>query len=115
MAFGMTASERSFRNLTLSYRGSERQPPNVLQLALRFSRVMELDDGSHPPGTSTEERLMAVVHQFHDSEGLSQRHRMDEDKLRSVYNLIAGSSNVFGTYIHSPCHFPFSFEWKVFV
>ena len=105
MAFGMTASERSFRNLTLSYRGSERQPPNVLQL----------DEGSHPPGTSTEERLMAVVHQFHDSEGLSQRHRMDEDKLRSVYNLIAGSSNVFGTYIHSPCHFPFSFEWKVFV
>ncbi|CAK9104214.1 Uncharacterized protein SCF082_LOCUS48644 [Durusdinium trenchii] len=70
-----------------------RQPPNVLQLALRFSRVMELDEGSHPPGTSTEERLMAVVHQFHDSEGLSQRHRMDEDKLRSVYNLIAGSSN----------------------
>ena len=91
MSFNMDASSRSYRNLTLSYRGSERQSPNCLQLALRFSRIMEAKAAEHPPGTSTVDRLNAVIAEFHNSPGLSAKHRLDEDKQRSVFNVLAGT------------------------
>eukprot|EP00435_Cladocopium_sp_Y103_P029455 s2934_g7.t1 len=83
----------SYRNLQLSYQGSERQAPNNLQLALRFSRVIEVHhlDGTHPAHWSAEERLRDVVSKFHVSAGLTARHRIDDDKFRSLLNLIQGS------------------------
>ncbi|CAK9109356.1 unnamed protein product [Durusdinium trenchii] len=45
-----------------------------IDLGREFSRVMELDEGSHPPGTSTEERLMAVVHQLRMSSDVFDAH-----------------------------------------
>ncbi len=95
--FGVDPSWQNFRNLTLSYRGSERQAPNTLQLALRFSKVMELRsaDGSHGPNMSTEDRLREVVSSFNQTAGLQAKHRMDEDRYKAVYNIIAGSCEVF--------------------
>ncbi|CAK9060296.1 unnamed protein product [Durusdinium trenchii] len=94
ITFDMDTTSRSFRNLALSYRGSERQAPNTLQLALRFSRIMEIREaeGCHPPGTTTEERLRAVTADFNDSPGLQSKHQLDEDKIRSIYNIIAGTT-----------------------
>ena len=84
---------RTFRNLSLSYRGSERQPPNNLQLALRFSRAIELhqESGKHPQGWCLEERLAAVVTDFHDCSGLTAKHRIDPDRQKSIFNLISGT------------------------
>ena len=85
---------RAFRNLALSYRGSERQPPNNLQLALRFSRAVEIKEQQreHPKEWGVEERLRDVVREFHVSSGLTQRHMIDEDKFKSIMNLIAGTT-----------------------
>ena len=93
MSFGMDMASRSFRNLTLSFRGSERQSPNCLQLALRFSRIMEqrAKEGAHLTTASTEERLRDVIYEFHHSPGLAAKHRLDDEKHRSVYNMIAGT------------------------
>ena len=93
MSFNMDMAARSFRNLTLSFRGSERQSPNCLQLALRFSRIMEqrAQDGLHLPSASTEERLRDVVNSFHSSHGLAAKHRLDDEKFRSVLNIISGT------------------------
>lgn len=83
----------SFRNMALSYRGSERQPPNNLQLALRFSKAMEIhqQDGTHPKGWNLDERLRSVVDAFHLSAGLTAKHRVDDEKYKAVYNLISGT------------------------
>lgn len=83
----------SFRNLQLSYQGSERQPPNNLQLALRFSRVIELKQstGEHPSQWSAEERLKDAVSTFHLTSGVTARHRIDPDKFKSLLNLIQGT------------------------
>jgi len=95
MNFGIDATNRSFRNLTLSYRGAERQQPNALQLALRFSRLMEIAEtnGSHAPSMSTEERLRAVIADWHNS-GVPAKHRLDEDKIRSIANIVMGTCEV---------------------
>lgn len=92
----MDAELRSFRNLTLSYRGSERQPPNALQLALRFSRLMELAEasGKHQPSMTTEDRLWACIADWHDSPGLLSKHKLDEDKIKSVANVVIGTCPV---------------------
>lgn len=90
----MDATKRSFRNLTLSFRGSERQPRNSLQLALRFSKIMELREqqGLVLPGATVEDRLAEVVRDFHQSPGLLAKHRLDEDKMKAVQNLISGTT-----------------------
>lgn len=92
MSFNMDLSTRSFRNLSLSYRGSERQAPNCLGLALRFSKIMQAKEAEFAPGTSTHERLAAVISEFHSTPGLTQKHKLDDDKQRTVYNMIAGTS-----------------------
>lgn len=95
MSFGLDLARRSYRNLSLSFRGSERQAPNLLQLALRFSRIMEqkANDGLHLPSATTEERLKDVLQEFHSSPGMTAKHRLDDEKCRSVLNLIAGTSS----------------------
>lgn len=95
MQFGLDLASRSFRNLTLSYRGSERQAPNCLGLALRFSRIMECRDaeGRHAPGSSTEERLKDIIMEFHQSPGLAAKHRLDEEKTRTVLHMICGTGS----------------------
>eukprot|EP00435_Cladocopium_sp_Y103_P054071 s74_g17.t1 len=82
MTFGMDVTQKSFQNLVVSYRGSERQPPNCLQLCLRFSRLMEVAEaeGRHQASMGTEDRLRAIVQDFHDTSGLATKHQLDEDK-----------------------------------
>lgn len=89
----MDFASRNYRNLTLSFRGAERQAPNCLQLALRFSRIMEQrsNEGLTLPSATTEEVLRQVVNDFHMSPGLSAKHRLDEEKQRSVLNMISGT------------------------
>lgn len=93
MSFDLDETARSFRNLTLSYRGAERQQPNSLQLALRFSKLMEVAEveGRHLPSMSTEERLRAVTTEFNESAGLAAKHRLDEDRFRCIVNIITGT------------------------
>ncbi len=96
MAVGNDPSSRSFRNLVLSYRGAERQAPNVLQLALKFSRLMEIaeQEGRHLPTMSTEDRLRAIISDFHDSPGLATKNQLDEDKIRAILNILVGTCPV---------------------
>lgn len=83
----------SYRNLTLSCQGSERQAPNNLQLALRFSRIIQIkqSSGEHPKEWGLEEGLRAVVSEYHMSPGLISKHRIDDDKFRSLMNIIGGT------------------------
>ena len=92
----MGATDRSFRNITLSFRGSERQAPSTLQLALRFSRVLEIyeHDGRHHADMTTEQRLQDVVTEFNQSSGLQAKHRIEGDRLGAVYNLLTGATDV---------------------
>lgn len=85
---------RSFLNLQLSYRGSERQAPSVLSLALTFSSVMKqkADSGSHDKSMNTEQRLASVVSEFHNMNGMLSRWHIDADKLRAIMNLLMGTS-----------------------
>ena len=93
MQFGMDPTERSFRNLVVSYRSAERQAPNCLQLALRFSRLMEVAEaeGRHSKTWTTEERLRSIISDFHGCQGLANKNHLDEDKTKSILNLISGS------------------------
>ena len=86
---------RTFRNLSLSYRASERQAPNNLQLALRFSRALEIhqQQGTHPSSWGLEERLKAVCKDFQENCGLTQKHRIDDDKFKGLVNLISGTTS----------------------
>ena len=86
---GMTKDEQSFRNLSLSFRGSERQPPSVLQMALRFSKVMERQAATMTG--NTESRLKKVIGLFNASKGLHVKHQIDSEKERTVLNLIVGT------------------------
>eukprot|EP00438_Fugacium_kawagutii_P031804 Skav203275 [mRNA] locus=scaffold324:69997:74020:- [translate_table: standard] len=89
IALGMGKDEQTFRNLSLSYRGSERQAPNVLQMALRFSKVMERQASTM--SGNTEGRLHKVIVQFNQSPGLHVKHQVDGDKERTILNLIIGT------------------------
>ena len=89
VAIGMNKDQQSFRNMSLSFRGAERQAPSVLQMALRFSQIMDRQ-GSATSG-NTETRLKKVIKQFNSSEGLHVRHQIDADKERSILNLIIGT------------------------
>ena len=92
----MGATDRSFRNISLSFRGSERQAPSVLQLALRFSRVLEQaeTDGRHHADMTTEQRLADVTAEFNQTPGLQAKHRIEDDRFKAVLNLLSGTSEV---------------------
>ena len=85
----MNKDEQSFRNISLSFHGSERQPPTVLQMALRFSKVMERQAAAMTG--NTESRLKKVVSQFNSTPGLHVKHQVDYDKERTILNLIIGT------------------------
>ena len=78
--------EQCFENLVLSYRGSERQPPHVLSLALTFSRVMQdyAQEGRHPASWNTEERLANVVQNFNSQDSVLSRWAIDEDRQKAI-------------------------------
>ena len=99
----MGATHRSFRNITLSFRGAERQAPSAIQLALRFSRVLEIyeQEGKHHAEMSTEQRLQDAVSEFNQSPGLQAKHRIEEDRFRAVLNLLSGTSEVSGICLNS--------------
>jgi len=86
--------EQCFENLVLSYRGSERQPPHVLSLALTFSRVMQdyAQEGRHPASWNTEERLANVVQNFNSQDSVLSRWAIDEDRQKAILNLLIGTS-----------------------
>ena len=86
---GMSKDLQSFRNISLSYRGAERQQPNLLQLGLRFSKVMERNAGE--ASGNTEVRLRKVIQDFNSSPGLHVKHQIHGEKERAIFNLIAGS------------------------
>lgn len=92
----MDVTARAFRNITLSFRGSERQAPNALQLALRFSRVMEArqDEGKHLATMSAEDRLRDVISDFNSNSAVQAKHRLDDDKVKAILHLISGTSVV---------------------
>lgn len=87
-------TQRAFTNLQLSYRGSERQPPSVLSLALTFSAAMQEHDlsGRHSAKMTTDERLKSVIDEYHCLPGLLTRYRIDDDKRKAVLNLLQGTS-----------------------
>ncbi|CAK9093328.1 Uncharacterized protein SCF082_LOCUS43905 [Durusdinium trenchii] len=75
-------------------KGAERQAPSALQLALRFSRVLEIyeQEGKRHAEMSTEQRLQDAVSEFNQSPGLQAKHRIEEDRFRAVLNLLSGTS-----------------------
>lgn len=89
IALSMSADEQTYRNLSLSFRGSERQAPNILQLALRFSKVIERSGASS--SGNTDARLRKAVQAFNSSPGLHVKHQIPDEKERAIYNMIAGS------------------------
>ena len=88
------AASQSFENLTLSYRGSERQSPSVLSLALQMSHVMTFksESGLHPKEWNTETRLRSVVDELHSRAGFLSKWQLDQDKFKAVLNLLVGST-----------------------
>lgn len=52
--------------------GGERQPPNMLQMALRFSSAMDARSvqGVHSKDLSVEDRLRKVIKEFHQTDGM---------------------------------------------
>ena len=89
IALGMNKDDQSYRNLALSFRGAERQAPSVLQMALRFSKVIERQ--ASLMNGNTENRLKKVVAQFNQSQDLHVKHQVDSDKERTILNLIVGT------------------------
>lgn len=88
-----STSTRIYKNLQLSYRGAERQPPSVLQLALQFSKVMSdhAETGKHDSKMSTAQRLKAVIAAFHSSEGVISKWAIDDEKEKAILNLLVGT------------------------
>ncbi|CAK9091123.1 unnamed protein product [Durusdinium trenchii] len=91
--FNMDEALRSFRNIQLSFRGSERQAPNSLQLSLRFARVMEVraEEERHLPDWTTDQRLSEVVAEFNATPGLGAKHRIEDDRYKAIFNLVSGT------------------------
>ncbi|CAE7889119.1 unnamed protein product, partial [Symbiodinium necroappetens] len=90
VALDMSEIKQNFRNMALSFRGMERQPPTILQMALRFSRVMELQ--ATTVTGSTEARLEAAIEQFNKGSDLNVKHSLDDDKKRSILNILTGTT-----------------------
>ena len=107
IALGMSKDDQSYRNLALSFRGAERQAPSVLQMALRFSKV--IDRQAALMNGNTEARLKKVVGQFNQSPDLHVKHQVDQDKERTILNLTVGTSKVTGP---KWFHFIISSGWE---
>ena len=68
---------------------------DALQLALRFSKVLDTraEQGKHPKQWSTMERLTSVIEEYNSMDGLQMKRAMDEDRTKSIYNIIAGTTS----------------------
>lgn len=90
----LDAVETGFINMMLSFRGGERQPPNMLQMALRFSSAMDARSvqGVHSKDLSVEDRLRKVIKEFHQTDGMLSKWHLDEDRIMAVLGLITGTS-----------------------
>eukprot|EP00435_Cladocopium_sp_Y103_P014194 s1878_g3.t1 len=88
------AASQSFTNLKLSYRGSERQSPSVLSLALQLSHIMtfKAESGLHQKDFNTETRLRLVVDELHSQDGFLAKWQVDGDKFKAILNLLVGTS-----------------------
>lgn len=84
----------SFLNMVLSLRGSERQAPNILQMALRFSAIMEIraNEGVHAKDLNTEQRLRKVIAEHQETPGFLQKWALDDDRVQAILNIIIGTS-----------------------
>lgn len=97
----------SYLNMLLSLRGAERQPPNLLQMSLRFSSIMKLraDQGVHAKELTPEQRLRKVVAEFHEMPGFLNKWAFDEEKITSLLNIIQGTSHetreLIGAHLHA--------------
>lgn len=95
-----------YLNMTLSYRGSERQAPSVLSLALQFSHVMahKASHGLHDGSWNTEKRLRDVVNELHDSDGFLAKWGVDDMKFKAILNMLIGTSesarNIVQAHLH---------------
>ena len=119
MTFKMGAIDRSFRNISLSFRGSERQPPSSLQLALRFSHVLQQreQEGRHRPDQPVEQRLAEIVSEFNSMAGLPNKHKIEDDRFKAVLHLLSGTCEVARTNFVHVCvclfFFCFSFVFEI--
>ena len=54
---------------------------------------MELaeQEGRHQASMSGEERLRAIISDFHECPGLANKNHIDADKVKAINNLISGS------------------------
>ena len=107
----LDAVETGFINMMLSFRGGERQPPNMLQMALRFSNAMDARSvqGVHSKDLSVEERLRKVIKEFHQTDGLLSKWHLDEDRIMAVHGLITGTSPTSRDLIANHLH---RFKWS---
>ena len=83
----------SYLNMVLSLRGAERQAPNLLQMALRFSVAMQVraEQGVHPKDWTTEQRLRKIIAEYQETPGFISKWSLDEEKVMSILNLISGT------------------------
>ena len=49
------------------------------------------NSGAHHASMSAEDRVRDVVASFNNSPGLQAKHRLDDEKLKAVYNLVCGT------------------------
>ena len=107
MVLDKDEASKSYLNLQLSFRGSERQAPSVLTLAVTFSHVMESKSksGAHGPDLNTEARLDLVLAEFNSMPGMVSRWRIDDDKRKACLNLIVGTSARARDQIQSHLHY----------
>lgn len=87
-------TSRSYTNLSLSFRGSERQAPSILSLALTFSKVMQdkASTGQHDGNLGTDARLKGIITEFNESPGVLSKWKIDSEKERAILNLLIGTS-----------------------
>jgi hypothetical protein len=86
----------NFHSLMLSYRGSERQRPSLLQQALKFAAVIEDRKKKDPTNDqSVDDWVNQVVGEYNNQKtvvGVKQW-QISEDSRRSIVNLLIGTTD----------------------
>lgn len=107
MVLDRDESAKAYLNLQLSFRGSERQPPSVLTLAVTFSHVMEEKNrsGEHSGDLNTEQRLDLILKEFNDLPGMVNKWKICEEKKRACLNLMVGTHSESRALISQHLHY----------
>lgn len=87
----MDLVQQSYRNLGLSFRGSERQAPGLFNMALRFSKVMAMESQATASKTM-EVRLKEVVTAFNSSGSVAPKHQVNKEAEKVILNIIVGTT-----------------------